>query len=144
VKQTLVIIVLALAYGVALGGLPHAGGRTAPAFDPLAPRPHAIELLIVGRRFAEAVPLVAELRASYPREPLVAEWQARAFAGVGRSQDAVAAWGEYLSLGGAVEDTCPSLPDALERLGHAADASAAQASCEPPLGPLKTSGDELR
>jgi tetratricopeptide (TPR) repeat protein len=127
VKQTSLLAALLALYGLARFGVPgpHAGSR----FDPLAPRPHSIERLIVAKRFDEALPLVSELRGSYPSEPLVVLWLATVQHGLGHWQAEANAWEDYLRLSPDSLEGCPSLPDAYERAGHMALALSSYERC---------------
>jgi Flp pilus assembly protein TadD len=117
-KRTLVLLTLGAAYAVTLGGVPGAAWRSRGRFDPLAPRPHAIEKLIVARRYREALPLVTALHENYPREPIVTLWLARVRGELADWSGAADAWEEYLRLSPSPLSACPALPDAYDRLGR--------------------------
>jgi tetratricopeptide (TPR) repeat protein len=118
VKQTWLLASLLACYAVAGFGIP--GRQAGSRFDPLAPRPHSIERLVVARRFAEALPLVTELRGSHPREPLVVLWLAIVQHGLGHWQAEAHAWEDFLRLSPDSLEGCPSLPEAYERAGDLA------------------------
>jgi hypothetical protein len=75
------------------------------ALDPLAPGPRRVEAAIASRRFADALPLAADLRRVYPNEPLVAYWLAEIYGGLGRAEDEASAWKSYRELAGQAEST---------------------------------------
>ena len=99
-------------------------------FDPLAPRPSAVEQLIAADRPAEALPLARELRAAYPDEPLVFYWLATINHRLARWSDEADAWAEYVRTSAAPMEACPAWPDARARSGDQTRASAAAARCE--------------
>jgi Flp pilus assembly protein TadD len=119
-------MVLLVIYAGALGRLP---GARANTFDPLAPRPHAIEQLLVAGKFSEAFPQIVALYGNYPGEPLVAMWLARAHHGLGHWRDEADAWEAFVRVSPAPQESCPSLPDAYERIGSGAAALAAYERC---------------
>src|SRR5215470_12917526 len=114
-------------YALTSVGIP--GTRAGSRFDPLAPRPHSIERLIVQKRFDEARPLVTELRGSYPREPLVVLWLAIVERGLGHWQAEANAWEDYLRLSPDSLEGCPSLPEAYERAGRTASSLSSYERC---------------
>jgi tetratricopeptide (TPR) repeat protein len=124
VKETCLLALLLALYSLSSCGMPGMlGSRGGSRFDPLAPRPHAIERLVVAKRFAEALPLVTELRGSFPREPLVTLWLATVEQGLGHWQAEASAWEDYLRLSpdsSSDFEACPSLPQAYERAGQIA------------------------
>jgi tetratricopeptide (TPR) repeat protein len=126
-RRVLLLIVVLAAYAAVLG---YARGLGTPAaFDPLAPRPHAIERLIVAQRYAEALPLAIALRDNYPSEPIVAFWVATASSGLERWQAAADGWEAFVRISPAPASACPSLPQAYERLGAAERALDAYTRC---------------
>jgi len=127
VSRSLLLLTAIVVYAAALGRQPGAGAST--GFDPLAARPHAIERLIVAGRFAEALPQVIALRDSYPREPLVLMWLARARHGVGDWRAEAEAWEAYQRLSPVPAESCPALPEAYERLREADAALSAYERC---------------
>jgi len=127
VNRALLLLLLAAVYAASLGKLPGAGAST--AFDPLAPRPHAVERLIVAGKFADALPQASALRDSYPREPLVLMWVARAHHGLSQWREEASAWEAYQKVSPAPAESCPALPQAYERLGMVEAAVAAYGRC---------------
>ena len=97
--------------------------------DPFAPRPKAVEQLIVARRFAEALPLAAELHANYPHEPLVSYWLATVNHGLNRAPAEAAAWTDFVRVSKAPGDACPAWPEALSRAGQVEQARGAFDRC---------------
>jgi hypothetical protein len=129
VSRTTLLIAVLLAYGVVLGRGQSGRlfGRT--PLDPFAPRPKAVEQLIVAGRFADALPLAVELQASYPDEPLVVYWLARINHMLGRPSAEAVAWHDYVRLSKAPADACPAWPEALIHAGHVDEARAASDRC---------------
>jgi Flp pilus assembly protein TadD len=103
---------LLVAYAAITLRLPAGGGSK---FDPLDPRPHRVESLIVGQRFSEALPLALELRRNFPTEPEVAYWVAIIQRGLGAAPAEAAAWEDYVRLSPEPLDACPAWPAAVER-----------------------------
>ena len=101
----------------------------ASPFDPLAPRPREVEELIVAGRFADALPIAAELQRAYPEEPLVAFWTAAINRGLDRPEAEAAAWETYVQRSHAPADACPAWPEAYARLGQLDRARAAAERC---------------
>jgi len=99
-------------------------------FDPLGPRPSAVEQLIAGGRYAEALPLARELHGVYPDEPLVFYWLATINHRLARWPDEADAWAEYVRTSAAPTEACPAWPDARARSGDEARARAAALQCE--------------
>ena len=83
-RSTLLVALLAAYAAVFLPGAVRTFG--AASFDPLQPRPRAVEELLVAKRFADALPLATELRGAFPSEPLPAYWLARINAGLQKPQ----------------------------------------------------------
>lgn len=133
--RTVLLAVVLAAYTVALAPVGVLRGAAVPVgddgagFDPLAPRAHAVEALIVAQRFDEALPLAAALRDSYPSEPLAAYWLARTISGLQRWHVAADAWEQFIRVSPAPADACPALPEALERVGLADRARNAVSRC---------------
>jgi Flp pilus assembly protein TadD len=127
-RRTLVLLALAAAYAAAIGGVP-GSWRARARFDPLAPRPHAVESLIVAGRYDEALPLVKELRDNYPGEPIVAHWLARVDGARADWAGAAASWEEYVRLSPSPLAACPDLPKAYDRLGQTERALNAYRRC---------------
>lgn len=121
------LLALLGAYAVSLGQVPWSRG--AAGFSPFAPRPHAVEQLIVARQFDRALPLAAALQKNYPKEPLPAMWLARASEGTGRWREAATAWEAYVGTSPSPVDACPSLPRAYERADDEAHALPAYERC---------------
>ena len=132
-KRSLLFALLLAVYAAPLGEAWWSSRAASRAFDALQPRPREVERAIAARRFADALPMAAGLERSYPREPLIAYWQAEIYRGLGRPAEEVAAWERYMALspayGEAAEETCPALAEARERLGDRAGALRERARC---------------
>jgi hypothetical protein len=127
-RTTPLAAVLAL-YVAVLGRGPMGRLLGQSGFDPFAPRPSAVEQLIVAGRYAEALPLALELRGGYPDEPLIFYWLATINHRLARWQDEGDAWADYVRTSAAPREACPAWPEARARSGDEARASAAAARC---------------
>jgi len=128
-RRTTLFIALLVLYGAALGR-GQAGRLFGPkVLDPFAPRSKTVEQLIVAARFADALPLAAELHTNYPDEPLGPYWLATINHALGRPGAEAAAWGEYVRLSKAPGDACPAWPEALMRAGQIDQARTASDRC---------------
>jgi tetratricopeptide (TPR) repeat protein len=116
VTRTLLITALLLAYAAMMLGVPARG--TGSKLDPLDPRPHRVESLIVAQRFADALPLGLELRRNFPDAPEAAYWLGTIQHGLGRFAAAAEAWEEYARLTPEPADACPAWPEAYARSGR--------------------------
>ena len=126
-RSTLLVALLAAYAAVFLPRALRTSGRA--DFDPLQPRPRAVEELIVAKRFADALPLAMELRAAFPDESLVAYWLARINGGLQRPQAEADAWDAYVALSKAPAEACPHWPRALSQANLQDRARAATERC---------------
>jgi len=126
-RRSILLVVLLAGYALVVGGVPTIGGPR--VFDPLAPRPHVVERLIVARRFTEALPLAIELARDFPREPQVLSWIATARSGPGDRGAEAGAWDDYVNVSPTASDACPAWPEAHAAAGHADRALTAYERC---------------
>lgn len=127
--RTISLIALLVAYGAVLGRAPVARLLGPHPLDPFAPRPQRVEELLVAHKFADALPLVDELRVGYPDEPLLSYWLATINHGLDRPQAEASAWDDYMRLSKAPADACPAWPEAHARAGHPAKSRTAAERC---------------
>jgi hypothetical protein len=132
-RSTLLVALLAAYVAAFLPGAVRTFGGA--SFDPLQPRPRAVEELIVAKRFADALPLAKELRGAFPNEPLPAYWLARINAGLQKPRAEADAWDAYVALSQAPADACPAWPRALARANLPERAAAATERCAALLTP---------
>ena len=128
-RTALLAAVLAL-YIVVLGRGPAGRAIGRAGFDALAPRPSAVEQLIVAARFSDALPLALELRDQYPNEPLTSYWLAVINHGLTRWHEEAEAWTEYVRTSAAPREACPAWPAAYARNGESARALSAASRCK--------------
>jgi len=131
--RTLLLGALLLAYAAVVFRVPARGA--ASKFDPLDRRPHRVESLIVGARYAEALPLALELRRNFPNDPEPAFWLATIQRGLGRTGAEVEAWEDYARLSPEPLDACPAWPEAYTRIGRGDRALAIYERCAVTLDP---------
>jgi predicted Zn-dependent protease len=134
-NRTVALTVVLALYIAVLGRGPMGRLFGRSGFDPLAPRPAAVEQLIVAGRFDEALPLARALRAGYPDEPLVSYWLATINHRLARWQDEADAWADYVRTSAAPREACPAWHDALARSGDDVRARTAAARCEEMMAP---------
>jgi tetratricopeptide (TPR) repeat protein len=115
-------------YWVAFEGLPGQGGD-AERIEPLHSQARAVEQAIAERRFAEALPIAAELESAYPRDAIAPFWLAAIYRGLERPADEAAAWERFVSLSATRDVACPALPHAYSRAGNEHDALRALVRC---------------
>jgi len=127
VIRTLLIAALFLVYAAVILRVPARGGIA--KFDPLDRRPHQVESLMVAGRFAEALPLAAELRRNFPNEPEAAFWLATIRHALGQAEAEGEAWEDYVRLSSEPVDACPAWPDAYARTGRSDRALATYERC---------------
>ena len=99
------------------------------AFDPFLPAARAVELRIAEGRFAEAMPLAADLERAYPDQPDIAFWQARIHHGLNDPRQEAAAWERYVAASPAPAEACPAVAEAYARAGQPADSLRAYERC---------------
>jgi tetratricopeptide (TPR) repeat protein len=123
------MVALFLAYLAFVARIPLPGFRGHQAFDPLAPRPHEVERLIVAKEYAAALPLALELRRSFPNEPQLMYWTAVIQQGLNDWSAEAEAWEEYVRASATPEEACPALPEAYSHLGAGSQALTAYERC---------------
>lgn len=111
-RLSVVAVAMVAAFGLELLGLP--SWRIAP--DRLAPDLRRVERLVAAGRFSEALPLAAEMRDRFPREPRVLWQLARVYDGLHRPSDEAAAWEAYLQLLAPTTAVCTRLSDLYREL----------------------------
>jgi tetratricopeptide (TPR) repeat protein len=126
---TWLLLGLFLGYATVFIRLPTSGYGLHPAFDPLAPRPRIVEQMIVAKQFARALPLVVELRRTFPSEPQIIAWLAMIHRGLSAPRAEASAWEDYVRISGTPAVACPALPEAYARLGDERQALAAYERC---------------
>src|SRR5579862_4513258 len=119
--RAILLAALLAAYGVVCVGVPSIG-RGSARFDPLAPRAHTVEALIVARHFTQALPLATELQRNYPDEGQPLEWLATIHRGLGQFDREAAAWEAFLKVSPAPASACPWWPEAYARSDRAGQA----------------------
>jgi len=133
-KRTALLTLLLASYAAILGRTAAARMFRTAGFDPLAPQPSTVESLIVAGRFADALPLATQLKASYPKEPLVSYWLARINAGLNHPIEEAEAWEAFVRVSLQPTDACPAWPDAYRRAGRLEASRAAAERCDELIG----------
>ena len=95
--RTALLLTLLAAYVAAIVGPARVAGSR---FDAVGPESRYVELAIGAQRYAEALPVVLDLRRVHTGEPLVAYWLVTIYQGLGRTADARAAWDDFERLSG--------------------------------------------
>ena len=114
--RSLLLAILLAGYASIFVRLPGAGPQG--GFDPLSPRGRQVEEAIETDRFADALPVVLDLKRMYGDEPIVAYWLAETYRGLDRRRDEVEAWRAYIEVSSTPEQACPALAEALSQLGQ--------------------------
>jgi tetratricopeptide (TPR) repeat protein len=126
---TWLLLGLFLGYATVFVRLPTSGYSLRPVFDPLAPRPRIVQQMIVAEQFAQALPLVVELRRSFPNEPQIIAWLAMIHRELSTPRAEASAWEDYVRVSRTPAIACPALPEAYARLGDEQQALAAYERC---------------
>jgi Flp pilus assembly protein TadD len=127
--RTSVLAILLLVYISIFVRDPLSAFRMRVTFDPLSPRAHVVEQLMVARQYARALPLAVALRRTFPSEPQVVYWIAVIQSGLNDWRSAASAWEEYVRVSPAPGEACPALAEAYTRMGDAGEALAAYERC---------------
>jgi hypothetical protein len=101
---------------------------TSTGFDPLEVRGREVERAIEERRFADALPIAADLEAAHPDDAVIAFWLAEIAGGLGRADEGDR-WARVLALTDDADAACPAMPEAYARVGQASRAATAYARC---------------
>jgi Flp pilus assembly protein TadD len=114
-RRTVLFLALAGSYGLFLqrGSASDAVAR----LDVVGPPAREIEAAIAETRFADALPLVLELRVRHPHEPVIALWLAAVYKGLGRPAEEAEAWERFIASGLQGAEGCPELAEAYARVG---------------------------
>jgi tetratricopeptide (TPR) repeat protein len=113
VKTGVLWAALLLAYLTLLQGSRWTDGNR---LDALAPAPREVERLIAVGRFDAALPIALDLQRTYPEQPLVTQWLALIYRGLGRRAEEAAAWERYVAASSEPGEACPAIARAYEAL----------------------------
>jgi tetratricopeptide (TPR) repeat protein len=128
-RRTFVLLALFAVYlATALRGVVGELARRG-RFDPFLPLARTVERRVEEGRFAEALPMAADLDRTYPREPQIAFWLARIHFGLHDTAREIDAWESYMRDSPAPGEACPALPEAYERAGRGDDGLRAYERC---------------
>jgi len=99
-KRTALLLLLLAGYG---GAVARHHVTSATELDPVSPQAREIERALAEEQYEHALPLVRELQALHPNDPLVELWLALIYGGLHRFDDEAAAWQRVIDAGADVQ-----------------------------------------